>query len=545
MIKLSIDVNGTIYGSWKQAERVEAKIAQAEGKTDFPSYHTIMTRKARGHSIAECFGFEEITYSYKDGYEVANQWYESKEAARQAISPPGLSMNCIVQRLRAGYAVEEAFLAPACSLLGNTITLDDGQTHYSLKAAAKAYGQQYSTVEKRLNRWGWSMEEALGIVPRINIAGAIYGIFYKGTLLYVGQTTGTVVDRFERHFTRTDKGSNNSIDYHMDTHSRDDYTVETFKTTEEGTDLNQLEKFYINKYDTFNNGYNLTRGGGAARPQDRHGIRIAFHGEKYNSMQKFCNKYKLDTKSITTAHRVMEQPEFEKYVEGIISKRDGRNEKYKTSLKYGVGINDGGIAGFTSDSKTGKRTVHQPYKFWDVILRNCYDPKANKASPLFHDVTVCEEWKTRTTFEEWFEKQAAVGELVIFHRALDPNSKIFSPKTTMMLPKNIVALINNKAETIRVPTGDNGYPPGIQLQKKSNKFIALFTTPKGLEYGRVKRIGISFDTVEEAAYHYNKVLRADYIREVASKQTNHKMKAMLLLHAEHFDNIAAQYEEHS
>lgn len=83
---------------------------------------------------------------------------------------------------------------------------------------------------------------------------------------YVGQTVGSLNKRKSEHISSALRNGNNMyFGCAIRKHGPDNFTWTTLHddiTTIE--DLNQLEIFYIGYYDTFENGYNLTLGGGGS-----------------------------------------------------------------------------------------------------------------------------------------------------------------------------------------------------------------------------------------------------------------------------------------
>lgn len=91
----------------------------------------------------------------------------------------------------------------------------------------------------------------------------IYKITCKTTRLsYIGQTSTKVKIRFEEHKQAALNGSNLQIHVAMREEGIENFYVETLEDgilTEKEAD--EKERYYIWKYDTFKNGYNMTIGG--------------------------------------------------------------------------------------------------------------------------------------------------------------------------------------------------------------------------------------------------------------------------------------------
>lgn len=76
---------------------------------------------------------------------------------------------------------------------------------------------------------------------------------------YVGQTRLTLESRFKSHC-RKDKIESMAIRAAINKYGKENFTIELL---EETTDLDDRETYYIEKYDTYKNGYNNTIGGGS------------------------------------------------------------------------------------------------------------------------------------------------------------------------------------------------------------------------------------------------------------------------------------------
>lgn len=92
--------------------------------------------------------------------------------------------------------------------------------------------------------------------------GFIYKITNKvNGKSYIGQTRYTVEFRWKQHQHKVD---NTYFHNAINKYGADNFTVETLEECKY-EDLDSREIFYIAKYDTFNNGYNLTIGGDGRR----------------------------------------------------------------------------------------------------------------------------------------------------------------------------------------------------------------------------------------------------------------------------------------
>lgn len=77
---------------------------------------------------------------------------------------------------------------------------------------------------------------------------------------YVGQTIMTLNQRWSKHINRSRESNPTGIAAAIKKYGKENFSMELIATCAID-DLNQLEKYYIQKYNTFKEGYNLTLGG--------------------------------------------------------------------------------------------------------------------------------------------------------------------------------------------------------------------------------------------------------------------------------------------
>ena len=88
--------------------------------------------------------------------------------------------------------------------------------------------------------------------------GYIYKITNKvNGKSYIGQTRNSVEFRWRQHYKAHD---NKYFHRAIDKYGKENFIVETLEECDIA-DLDSREIYYIDKYDTFNNGYNMTKGG--------------------------------------------------------------------------------------------------------------------------------------------------------------------------------------------------------------------------------------------------------------------------------------------
>ena len=96
--------------------------------------------------------------------------------------------------------------------------------------------------------------------------GAIYII--KNTInkkVYIGQTTQKVEDRFKQHLKLLKSNSNQIIHKAIKKYGKDKFYYEILEYGVDVQDLNKKEEYYIKIYNSVENGYNISYGGGQSR----------------------------------------------------------------------------------------------------------------------------------------------------------------------------------------------------------------------------------------------------------------------------------------
>ena len=226
---------------------------------------------------------------------------------KEAALEYGLDPKLVRARLTAyGWSVEKALgiVPPDRGKAHNRKPVQfsiDGKEHSyaSVTEAAKAMGLSEFLVFGRLNARGWTIEQALELVPLPEHTKTCYGYIYLVTNLvngkqYVGQTMRTVADRWENHVLQSTQEetqrNRNSLAQAILDFGIPVFSVRQIDTASTHAELNKLERYWIKKSNTVSpHGYNLNKGGGGVSK----GQPITVRGVKYPSISDAAREHNL------------------------------------------------------------------------------------------------------------------------------------------------------------------------------------------------------------------------------------------------------------
>ena len=83
--------------------------------------------------------------------------------------------------------------------------------------------------------------------------------------LYIGQTSQGYLVRFKQHLKLLKPHESQAIHKAIKKYGKENFHVELIETCHSLEELNKKEEFWINHYNSFNNGYNLRMGGNQSR----------------------------------------------------------------------------------------------------------------------------------------------------------------------------------------------------------------------------------------------------------------------------------------
>lgn len=171
----------------------------------------------------------------------------------------------------------------------------------------------------------------------------------------------------------------------------------------------------------------------------------------------------------------------------------------------GVGINT--CKGFSKDSD-----LNSIYNMWSSMLDRCYKTARGKDKPVYHDVTVCDEWLYFEEFKNWVLKQGWKGKQ-LDKDLLSGNNKRYSPSTCLFVTAEV-----NTCITLGNSVNSNS-PIGV-TESKDGYFQSKCGTRKTRGY-----IG-TYKTAKEAHVRWQMV-KCEVIEKVISKQKDVRVKEAL------------------
>ena len=183
----------------------------------------------------------------------------------------------------------------------------NGKKFSTMSAAAKSYGYSPTTVNAKLLK-GWSPEQALGLKKRRGFHPGLVGLIYilKNKInkkIYIGATLGSLSNRWQWHVHKSNFKSlkNNSIAEAISKYGENNFTKRILKRVKNIHELSQLERYYINKYDSRTpRGYNLSTGGFGF---GNLGKKIIIKGKKFKTIKSAAKYFNINYGTFITRIR--------------------------------------------------------------------------------------------------------------------------------------------------------------------------------------------------------------------------------------------------
>jgi hypothetical protein len=165
------------------------------------------------------------------------------------------------------------------------------------------------------------------------------------------------------------------------------------------------------------------------------------------------------------------------------------------TLVYGIGFNTGG------KHKTRiNKIIQKPYQVWYSIFRRCFDPKYQ--TEAYAKTSVEPIWHSFQNFAEWFNENYIDG-WELDKDILVKGNKVYGPDTCCFVPKEVNNLM------ITSPSKRGIYPIGVSYCNTYKQFVSSCQTTLGQQK--------KYFPNSELAFEYYKLLRENYIIEIAEK----------------------------
>ena len=236
--------------------------------------------------------------------------YSSQTKAANAY---GLDHRTVWMRLKTGRTIEEAFGLKDFSYTSKPKKLNiDGKDFVSLRDACKHYEVDKYVLNARINRYGWTIRQALGVDKRPGyekgVAGIIYLIKHKiSDKSYIGITMGRLKARWEQHIDKAfseKKLDKNSIHAAIKESGSKAFTINRIDTASSEGELCDKEIKWIEHYKTKEpKGYNLNAGGGSTRTT---GKRIIVGEKSFKSITAACRYYGMEDERREISRRLQD-----------------------------------------------------------------------------------------------------------------------------------------------------------------------------------------------------------------------------------------------
>ena len=158
--------------------------------------------------------------------------------------------------------------------------------------------------------------------------GKIYKIVNDvNSKIYIGKTTRSLQTRFEEHVKNTSH-CKSVISAAIQKYGKKHFQIQLIEDNIPDEQLNQKERYWINFYDSYRKGYNLTPGGDGKSLSDKEIADIRQLWELGLSCSEISNK--LDLPHSTVYHRICKYPEY--------SVEENRKRAKKISIKKFLNI---------------------------------------------------------------------------------------------------------------------------------------------------------------------------------------------------------------
>ncbi len=220
----------------------------------------------------------------------------------------GINPGNLRQRIAKGWSLEQALELVEYKYKTKPKKIHiDGKVFASRNEAARYYGLKTGLVAERINRRGWSIEQALELSPPPAGFHAGFGCVYLITnnlnsMQYVGITLQKPPNkRFKDHVRLSKEKKNNpsgSLAEAIKQFGAANFSFEVIKYVDTQTELQTSEKNFIKVYNTIApNGYNLSKGGNIGKVPGR-AVEIPSLKLKFKTVAEAARHFEIDPSAL-------------------------------------------------------------------------------------------------------------------------------------------------------------------------------------------------------------------------------------------------------
>lgn len=190
---------------------------------------------------------------------------------------------------------------------------------------------------------------------------------------YVGLTKNDVIYRLKQHY-RKNKRDKLHFGYALRKYGMDDFNTEILCEVETLQEAEEKEIFFIDKYDTFNNGYNLTIGGSGSKRAKRDPIMVKNNKSRLGKKNSKEHRKKISISSTGTkkSFNSEQRKKLSIHLTKINKSRAGREVSIETRQKQ----SDANIL-----SGHSKRKISADGVVYSSIMECCKELNIGKNTP--------------------------------------------------------------------------------------------------------------------------------------------------------------------
>jgi hypothetical protein len=170
---------------------------------------------------------------------------------------------------------------------------------------------------------------------------------------------------------------------------------------------------------------------------------------------------------------------------------------------YGVGINDSETPVQLKDSEGNVKWRCPFYTKWANMLKRCYSKASLSERPNYGKSTVCEEWKSFSTFKDWMSCQDHEGKCL--DKDLLGDGTIYSPNVCVFIDSDVNSFIKSSKNKW-------GLPQGVALNSSGGIHAHFGSNGVNNYLGR-------FETIEDAVRAHNNAKRNSAIELFSDRPT--------------------------